>query len=262
MSIDVSRASDARIQNFLLGGVDNYPADRAAGRRLLDLAPDAQRLARINREFVRRAVRYLATECGVRQFLDHGPGLPARDGPPIHQVARRANKNARVVYIDQDPLVVAHARMMLDTSHTLVLDSDVLASDIILSKSRKAGFCDTKAPVAALFASVLHCVPDAADPWQRVHELVARLPSGSYLVLCHLTSDDPKFREEVSSVMRERTDNQWACVRSREQVRRFFMGLEPVGGPLGDVAQWHSSPDIQPHGNPRWFEYGGVARTP
>ncbi|MEU6405483.1 SAM-dependent methyltransferase [Streptomyces sp. NPDC046985] len=261
MRIDVSRASDARIQNFLLGGADNYPRDRQAGKELLALAPDAQRLARINRAFRVRAVRYLAAERGVRQFLDHGPGLPVRDSLPVHQIARRAITQARVVYIDQDPLVVAHARMMLDEPDTLVLDAHVLETDAILSGIKGAGFYDPTAPVAALFVSVLHCVPDAHDPWQSVRHLTRSLPSGSYLALCHLASEDETLREEVTSLMRGSTNDEW-CVRSVDQVHRFFEGLEPVGGPLGDVAYWRSTPDIQPQATRRWFEYGGVARVP
>lgn len=261
LMIDVTQASDARITNRLLGGTDHYPADREAVRRLLALAPNARQLAHINRQFLVRAVRYLAGTCGIGQFFDHGAGLPTRDN--VHQVAQRANHAARVVYIDNDPVVVAHARMMLDGEHTLILDADMLDTSDVLARIRQAGFLDQDAPVAVLFVSVLHCVADERDPWRHVRELIDRLPSGSHLVLSHLACDDPSLREQTGEVMRRLTGRQWARVRSFTEVDRFFDGLTPVGGLIGDVAAWRPGTDLKLQLADRtWIAYGGVARKP
>ncbi|MFF4509265.1 SAM-dependent methyltransferase [Streptomyces sp. NPDC001401] len=260
--IDVSQASDARIYSFLLGGSDHYGADREAVRCLLDVVPNARQLARINRQFLVKAVRYLAGACDIGQFLDHGAGLPMPRNN-VHQVARRANPAARVVYIDHDPVVLAHARMMVDDAHTLILDADMLDTGHILATSRQAGFLKRDAAVGALFLCALHCIADERNPWQRVTDLMDQLPSGSCLVLSHLVSDDAALREEASRLMRRLTGRQWARVRSRAEVERFFDGLEPVGGPIGDVARWRPGTDLKlPLPEAAWIIYGGIARKP
>lgn len=257
--IDVTQARDARIHNFLLGGHDHYESDRDAARRLMDLAPNTPQLARINREFLERAVRYLSVQCGIDQFLDHGCGLPTRDN--VHQIARRAGTDARVVYIDNDPVVLAHARMMLDEDRTSILDADLLDFTTILARSEQAGMLDDAAPVAVLFTSVLHCIPDARNPWRHVTELINQLPSGSVLVLSHLAGEDRVLNEEVSDLMRELTGQQWAKIRSFSEVARFFDGLEPIGGPIGDVARWRPATSLSLRPADRtWTVYGGVAR--
>lgn len=261
--IDVSQASDARIYDYLLGGSDNYPSDRVAARRLLEIAPNTGELARINRQFLARAVRHLAGGCGIGQFLDNGSGLPSRDN--VHQVARRSNGAARVVYVDNDPLVHAHARMMLDEENTLILDADMLETTAVLEQSEQAGFINREVPVAALFVDSLHCVADERDPWGRVRDLMDRLPSGSYLVLSHLASDDAEFRTEASRLMWQLTGRQWARIRSFAHVRRFFEGLQPVGGAIGDVARWRAGgePQLQLElADTTLVAYGGVARKP
>ncbi|MEU9372003.1 SAM-dependent methyltransferase [Streptomyces avermitilis] len=259
--IDVSQASDARIYNYLLGGTDHYEADREAVRRLMSLAPNIRQLARINRQFLLRAVRYLVGECRISQLLDHGSGLPTRDN--VHQVARRANKAASVVYIDNDPVVLAHARMMLDENHTLILDADMLDSHRILSRSEQVGHLDRKAPVGALFVSCLHCVPDERNPRQHLKNLIRQLPSGSCLVLSHLASDDAAFREDASQLMQQLTGQQWARIRSFAEVDAFFEGLEPVGGPIGDVARWRPGTALKLQSPDRTLmAYGGMVRKP
>ncbi|MET9437538.1 SAM-dependent methyltransferase [Streptomyces sp. NPDC006551] len=257
--IDVTQAKDARIHNFLLGGHDHYESDRDAARRLVDLAPNTPQLARINREFLARAVHYLTTQCGINQFLDHGCGLPTRDN--VHQIARRSGTEARVVYIDNDPVVLAHARMMLDDDRTLILNADLLDFSTILTRSEQAGMLDGTSPVAVLFTSVLHCIPDARNPWRHVTELMNQLPSGSVLVLSHLAGENYELNEEVSELMRELTGQQWAKIRSFAEVGRFFHGLEPIGGPIGDVARWRPGTglSLQP-ADRTWNVYGGVAR--
>ncbi|MFJ9591044.1 SAM-dependent methyltransferase [Streptomyces acidicola] len=260
MEIDVRQASDARVYNFLLGGTDHYRSDREASRRLAEQAPNIRQLARLSRQFLLRAVRYLAVDCRIGQFLDHGAGLPVREN--VHQVARRAHKAARVVYIDNDPVVVAHARMMLDEDRTLVLDADMLDTDWVLSRCQRAGFLDRQAPVGVLFVSALHCIADDQDPWRHVKDLMERVPSGSCLVVSHLVSDDAVGREEASCLMQQLTGHPWA-VRSPAEVDRFFDGLRPVGGPIGDVARWKPAPGLKLKlAELPWIAYGGVARKP
>ncbi|WP_406350924.1 SAM-dependent methyltransferase [Streptomyces sp. NBC_01635] len=259
--IDVRQASDARIHNFLLGGSDHYEADRAAARRLIDLAPNAGILAHISRQFLVRAVRYLASERRISQFFDHGCGLPTRDN--VHEIARRVNKAARVVYVDNDPVVLAHARMMLAGEHTLILDSDMLDSAFVWSRSEGAGFLKSGAPAAVLFVSALHCVSDDQAPLQRLRALVDGLPSGSYLVLSDLASDSAALREEASLLMQELTGHEWARVWSPVEMDRFFEGLEPIGGPVGDVSCWRPGASLKlSPANQMLMAYGGVARKP
>lgn len=258
--IDVSQASDARVHSYLLGGTDHYESDREASRHLAEQAPNIRQLARLSRHFLLRAVRYLAAERRIGQFLDHGAGLPTRDN--VHQVARRAHQAARVVYIDNDPVVIAHARMMLDEDRTLILDADMLDTDSILARCERAGFLNRQAPVGVLFVSALHCVADEQDPWRHIKNLMERLPSGSCLVLSDLVSDDAACRDEVSRLMQQLTGHPWA-VRSPAEVDRFFDGLKPVGGPIGDVARWKPGPSLKLKlGDLTWIAYGGVARKP
>ncbi|WP_435217069.1 SAM-dependent methyltransferase [Streptomyces sp. bgisy034] len=260
MVIDVSQASDARVNNLLLGGTDHYESDREAVRRLAELAPNIRQLARLSRQFLLRAVRYLAAERGIGQFLDHGAGLPTREN--VHQVARRVHKSARVVYIDNDPVVLAHARMMLDEDQTLILDADMLDTDSVLSRCERAGFLNCRAPVGVLFASALHCVADEQAPWRHLENLMDRLPSGSCLVLSHLVSEDAARREEASRLMRQLTGRPWT-VRSAAEVDQFFDGLRPVGGPIGDVAHWKPGLGLKLKlADLSWIAYGGVARKP
>lgn len=260
MVIDVSQASDARVTNLLLGGTDHYESDRDATRRLTELAPNIRQLTRLSRQFLLRAVRYLAAERRIGQFLDHGAGLPTREN--VHQVARRVNKSARVVYIDNDPVVVAHARMMLDEARTLILDADMLDTDSVLSRCERAGFLNRKAPVGVLFVSALHCAADEQDPWRHVKNLMDRLPSGSCLALSHLVSDNAARREEASRLMQRLTGRPWT-VRSPAEVDQFFDGLRPVGGPIGDVAHWKPGLSLKLKlADLTWIAYGGVARKP
>ncbi|MEV5513902.1 SAM-dependent methyltransferase [Streptomyces flaveolus] len=257
--IDVSQASDARIYNFLLGGSDHYESDREAARRLINLAPTAQQLAQASRQFLLRAVKYLAHEHRISQFLEHGVGLPTRDS--AHQVARRANPAARVVYIDNDPVVLAHARMMLDEEHTLILDADMLDGQGILTRSQEAGFLDLTQPVAALFVSALHCISDEHLPHRHVRQLMDSLPSGSCLVVCHWASNDTPFRDEASETMQQLTAAQWNQVRSCDEVDHFFEGLDPVGGPIGDVTHWRNGSQLKRRTTDRTLiAYGGVGR--
>lgn len=263
--IDVSTPSVARMYDYLIGGTDNYASDRAACEQLLDMAPSTRELALINRAFLVRAVRYLAREVGLRRFLDHGSGLPTR--PNVHQVAQDVHPSARVVYIDNDPLVIAHGRAMLqeNLSTTAVIEADFRDTDAIFATPEVKRLTEDGEPVAALFVSVLHCVPDNGDePWQLIRDVAQRLPSGSHLVISQLASDDPDLRASVTEFMRQTTGDRWGRVRSTAEVRRFFDGLELVGHPeVTEVSRWRPDTDIFPRQQTQeWIEYGAVARIP
>ncbi|OON80078.1 SAM-dependent methyltransferase [Streptomyces tsukubensis] len=259
--IDMNTPSVARMYDWLLGGVENYASDRDACAELLDIAPSTQLLARNNRSFLRRMVRILVEEFGITQFLDHGSGLPTQDN--VHQVAQRIDPDCRVAYVDIDPMVLAHGRTVLqENSNTLVLKEDMRET----LKIRKAteGFLDWNKPIAALFVSVMHCLPDTddyRDPAAVIRTVADQLVPGSCMVICQLVSDDAFVRDEVTRLMDESTHGHWGRVRQKEEVRRYFDGLEIVPPGLVDVIDWR--PETPPPPSelraPDWVEWGGVA---
>ncbi|GAU71085.1 SAM-dependent methyltransferase [Streptomyces sp. NPDC001339] len=262
-SIDMNTPSVARMYDCLLGGSENFQPDRDACVKLLEIAPTSQQLARANRAFLRRVVRILAEGFGVAQFLDHGSGLPTRDN--VHEVAQRVDPNAKVAYIDNDPMVVAHARTtMRDNSNVMVVDRDVRDTAEILEAT--ADFFDWTQPIAALFVSVLDCLRDTGDdrdPAALVKRVATSLPAGSYVVACQLVSDDAVVREKVTALMAEVTNNSWGRVRQSHEVRRYFEGMEVEPPGLVDVVDWR--PDTPPpplNLRPKdCVEWGGVARV-
>lgn len=259
--MDVSKASVARMYDYLLGGTDNYESDWVACEELLRIAPSTQQIALINRQFLVRAVRYIAGTGVIEQYVDHGSGLPTQNN--VHQVAQRADKRARVVYVDNDPIVLAHGRMMLEENrNTAVIQADMLDTREVLDRAKELGLYEPGRPTAALFVSVLHCIRDDDDPWQLIRNVIEELPSGSYLVLCHLASDDAQLRDDVTRLMQRVTGGNWGRVRSFAEVDRFFDGLEVVGE-LCDVSRWRPDDDLGPRQEQtEWIEYGGVARVP
>ncbi|MEU9097914.1 SAM-dependent methyltransferase [Streptomyces sp. NPDC048361] len=261
--MDVSTPSVARMYDFLINGTDNYASDRAACQTLLEMAPSTRELALINRAFLVRSVRYLAQECGIRRFLDHGSGLPTR--PNVHQVAQETQPGAQVVYIDNDPLVHAHGRLMLaeDLKTTAVIEADMRDVDGNFERPEVRRLMEDGEPVAALFVSVLHCIPDDDDPWQLVKDVADRLPDGSFLVVSQLTSDNAQLRDTVTEFMRQTTGGTWGRVRSTAEVGRYFDGLAPqkADAPV-EVSTWYPDTDIAPRqATQEWIEYGGVGKV-
>ncbi|KPC62511.1 SAM-dependent methyltransferase [Streptomyces chattanoogensis] len=260
--IDTSKASAARMYDWLLGGTENYEVDRNACAKLLEIAPSTQQLARTNRDFLRRVVRILA-ERGINQFLDHGSGLPTQDN--VHEVAQRTCPGAKVVYVDNDPMVLAHARTTLDDNeNTMVLDYDMRRTRDI--KRASQALLNWDEPIAVLFVSVLHCLPDAddeSDPAALIRAIADDLAPGSYMVICQLVSDDPLVRQGVTQLMADVTGGQWGRVRETHEVRRFFDPLVIEKPDLVDVIDWRpDSPPPPPHLRPTdWVEWGGVGRV-
>ncbi|MGW8374727.1 SAM-dependent methyltransferase [Streptomyces sp. ODS28] len=264
-AIDVATPSVSRMYDFLLGGVENYQSDRDACAELLEIAPSTQALARNNRDFLVRVVRTLVEEYGVEQFLDHGSGLPTQNN--VHQVAQRSNRHCRVVYVDNDPIVLAHGRTSLEeNSLTAVIDEDMRNTDRIFDHPEVCRLIRPGRRTAALFVSVLHCLPDTGDgrePAAVVKRVRDRLAPGDFMVICQLVSDDRQVREGVTDLMARATHNTWGRVREPHEVRQYFEGLEILEPGLVDVLDWR--PDIPPPPQERratdWVEWGGLARV-
>src|SRR6201994_1928167 len=180
--------STARIYDYLLGGKDNYPADRAAAAEIARALPNVRTSFRWNRAFLGRAVRYLATEQGIRQFIDVGTGLPTAGN--VHEVAQEAAPGTRVVYVDNDPVVLAHGRHLLHgVPGTTIIEHDLRRTKDILDDPELRALIDFGTPVAVLLVAILHFIPDADDPAAVIKKLLAPFPSGSYLVISHGTAD-------------------------------------------------------------------------
>lgn len=227
--------SSARIYNYLLGGKDHYPADRMTAEELLVAVPDARWAAEQNRAFLRRAVHFLVTDLGIRQFIDIGAGLPAEGN--VHEVAQRSDPAARVLYVDNDPMVIAHARNMLrGTSGTAILEHDLREPAAILADPELAALIDLAEPTAVLLVAVLHHIADEDRPGKLISELLAPLAAGSFLALSHTTLD---CREEAASPVKilDPTAAR-AYPRSRRQVRAMLAGLELVEPGLVWAPEW------------------------
>ena len=242
-TFDTSVANQARIYDYLLGGKDNYAADRAAVDAVLKIAPELGFSARANRAFLGRVVRYLTAEAGIRQFLDIGTGIPTAGN--THQVAQAIAPEARVVYVDYDPVVLAHARALL-TSHeagaTEYIDADLRDTDVILDQA--ARLLDFSKPVAVTLLMILHVLPDSDNPQALVAKVLDAMPSGSYLALSHLGAEllAGEAREGFENVV-SRSAQQQYIGRSREEMTRFFEGMDLVEPGLVRVEEWRPDPD-------------------
>jgi hypothetical protein len=255
---DTTVANQARIYDYLLGGKDNYAADRAAVDAVLKVAPEMGFAARANRAFLGRVVRYLAGEAGIRQFLDIGTGIPTAGN--THQVAQAVAPESRVVYVDYDPVVLAHARALL-TSHqsgvTEYVDADLRDTDTVLGRARE--LLDFTKPVAITLLAILHAVPDADDPHGKVAKLLDAVPPGSYLALSHIASDllDAETREGISDVSDQMVYQEFSF-RSRDAVTRFFDGTDLVPPGIVRVEEWR--PERGPDDAARSSLWAGVGR--
>lgn len=236
VEIDTSNPHPARMYDWYLGGKDNYPVDEAMGRQMLALDPRVPVMARVNRAFMHRTTSWLAGQ-GIRQFLDVGTGIPTE--PNLHQVAQRIAPDARVVYCDNDPIVLAHAAALLrgtDEGTTEYLQADVRDPDTILDGARKV--LDLSRPVALSLIALLHFVSDEDGAHELVGRLLAELPSGSHLVITHATAD---FTPEESQAATEKLKAAGVtlALRSREEFARFFTGLELIDPGIEVPHRWH-----------------------
>jgi SAM-dependent methyltransferase len=249
----------ARVYDFLLGGKDNFVADRDAAARLLQVLPGSARACRANRDFLQRAVRYLAA-AGVRQFIDIGSGLPTAGN--VHQVALEADPDARVAYVDYDTIVLAHARALLATSPAVtVIDGDLRKPADILAHPDLTRLIDFSQPVAVLLVAVLHFLADDEHPREVISEIIAALPAGSYLALSHVTADHVPASAAATAQGVYTSASAPVTARTRAEITRFFDGLTLVEPGVTDVSAWRTEiPPTPPRGQttPAYI-YGGIA---
>jgi len=249
----------ARAWNYWMGGKDNYQVDRAVGDALAAVYPDIVTMAKQSRQFLIRVVRFLAGEAGMRQFLDIGTGLPTMQN--THEVAQAIAPESRIVYVDNDPLVLTHARVLLsNTTHegvTTYVDADFHNPELIISDARNV--LNFRQPIAVMFMGVLGHVADFDEMRSIVARVMAAVPSGSYLAMYEGTDDDKAYCEACAK---------WAetgavpyIVRSTEQIGQCFDGLEMVDPGLVQLTQWR--PDTPEVGKVQPISaYGAVARKP
>ena len=262
--LDTERAHGARIYDYILGGKDNFQPDRDAGDNSLKVWPALRTHMRANREFMHRVGRYLAAECGVRQFLDIGTGIPTP--PNLHDVVQAVDPTARVVYTDNDPIVLAHARALMTGTpegRTAYIDADMRDPQTILSAPGFRETLDLNRPIGLLLIAIVHFIEDDDEAYRVVAQAVDELPGGSYLAMSIATDEfDPVPLAEVRRQYHEYGET--LVFRDRARALRFFDGLEIVEPGLVQVHKWRPEPggvsgavsdkDIA--------MYGAVARKP
>jgi hypothetical protein len=260
--INTDVAHPARVYDYWLGGKDNFPADRALGEMMIQAIPNMRGLAAANRAFLRRAVRYLAAEAGVRQFLDIGTGIPT--SPNVHEVAQEAAPGTRVVYVDNDPIVLAHARALLtsqDAGETAFIMADLREPKSILDHPTLAATLDLSQPVAVMLVAVLMYFRDTDDPnpFEMVATVMEPMPSGSYLAVTHPTPDfNPE--ETAQAVAAAEAAGITLVPRGQAEIARFFSGLDVVDPGVTPVLSWR--PDAPPDDPRSAYYWAGVARKP
>jgi hypothetical protein len=246
--INTHVAHTARVYDYWLGGKDNFPADHALAEAILEAVPSMRAMARANRAFLGRAVRYLAGEAGIRQFLDIGTGIPTAGN--THEVAQAVARDARVVYVDNDPIVLAHARALM-TSHVAgrseFIFADLREPATILDDPVLRSTLELDQPVALMLVAILMFFPDSEDPYGVVARLLEALPSGSYLAISHPTADfdEPAMAGAAAASKRSGIE---MVPRPRAAVERFFDGLDLVEPGVVPVTAWR--PDGRPPAEP------------
>jgi hypothetical protein len=258
--LDARHAHPARVYNYWLGGKDNFAADREAAEQAIAANPGIVADVRANRAFLVRVVRYLAAERGVRQFLDIGTGLPTASN--THEVAQAVAPDARIVYADNDPMVLAYARALLTSTRegaTAYLDADLRDPAAIVRAA--SATLDFSQPIALMLLIILHLIPETDDPYGIVASLVGALPAGSYLVLAHPASDIRAAEmADMTKRVNERMSGPKATMRDRAEITRFFDGLELLEPGVVQPQLWRPEPGVP--GPPQVTAWCGVARKP
>ena len=264
--VDTATPTPARLYDYFLGGTNNFEADRALAERIRALVPEISDSAWANRAFHQRAARWMA-ERGIRQFLDLGAGLPTQGN--THELVQQAQPGAHVVYVDNDPMVLGHARSLLAGAHgARFIQADLRDTESVLFNPELRELIDFSEPVGLLITGVMYFVADESDPWGIVARFVAATPAGSYLALSHLTADSkpPRAVQEGQDVYARATEN--LHFRSRAQVARFFDGLQIVPAyPGADpavsyVGEWGADDLSLADGDDSRWLYCAVARRP
>jgi len=264
--IDTTKPSVARVYDFMVGGKDNYAIDRMVAQRALEIIPDAQEAGRACRAFLRRAVRYLAADVGIRQFLDLGSGLPTDTN--VHQVAQTVHPGARVVYVDNDPMVLVHGRALLASNDTTaVIEADIREPRQILDHEVVRDQLDFTRPIGLLMLSILHHLHDDEDPGAIAATLRDALPSGSYLAIIHFwdpADEQPEIAAKV--VEAERVFNETLGTgrwRRRAEIQAYFGDFELVEPGLVPLAEWRPDAEEKAEQTDSYYTMiGGVARKP
>jgi S-adenosyl methyltransferase len=258
VTFNVSVPSVARIYDVFLGGKDNYASDREAAERILKVEPESALVARQNRAFLGRAVEFLVKERGIRQFLDIGSGLPTSGN--VHQVAQAIAPESRIVYVDNDDVVMAHARALLNSTpegRCGYIQSDLRDTRTIMRGA--AEILDLTKPVAVLFIALLHFIPDQDDPWGITSRFMEAVPAGSYLALSHATPEsftNPAAKAMLDQIYKE-TASGGVTPRPKAEIERFFSGLE-MTGPLDNITAYR--PVTGATVSVRTLFYGGIAQ--
>jgi hypothetical protein len=254
---DSTVAHPARVYDYWLGGKDNFAADREAGDEVLRAKPGIRQNVRANRAFLGRCVRFLAAEAGIRQFLDIGTGIPSAGN--THEVALGIDPDCRVVYVDNDLMVLRHAQALLTSATGTVAYLDMDARDTGKLLAAAAETLDFGRPVAVMLIAILHLIPDADDPWRLVAGLMAAAAPGSYLAITHPASDVAPEASTRASLAYNQNVTTPQTRRSRDEVARFCAGLDLVGPGLVQLPDWRPAPGDPPAPT---SGYGAVARKP
>jgi hypothetical protein len=251
------------VWNYFVGGKDHFAADRALAEKMLETVPEVPVVAQLTRQFIRYVVEELVTAYGIRQFLDIGSGLPTAEN--THEVAQRAAPESRIVYVDNDPVVIRHAEALLNSTPEgacAYLHADLRAPEVIVAEAART--LDFREPIALLLVQVLHFVPDSDDPWGIIARLMAALPSGSFLVIVHGASDlNIEANAEATRRYNEASTAKLS-IRTFKEFSRFFTGLEPVGPGLVSGLEWlqNSGAELTHLAPGMTVGHNGIARKP
>jgi O-methyltransferase involved in polyketide biosynthesis len=259
--IDTSVAHPARIWDYLLGGKDNFAADRAAADHVIEAMPVVVNVARADRAFLASVVRHLAADLGIRQFLDIGTGLPTANN--THEVAQQAAPQSRVVYVDNDPIVLTHARALLTSDPrgaTAYIEADARDTSAILASAAQT--LDFSQPVAVMLLGILLFIPDGDDPWSVTARLMDAVPPGSYLAISHGASDIQA--PDVATASRRYNERSAVALRLRTEAEftRFFDGLDLIAPGVVPINHWQAGPPPQAQPGPALPAYAALGRKP
>jgi hypothetical protein len=267
VGVDTTRPSIARVYDYMLGGKDNFAVDRHASEMALRITPDGPEAARASRGFLRRVVRYLVAEAGIRQILDLGSGLPTQGN--VHEIAHEIDPTVRVVYVDNDPMVLAHGRALLaDADTTTVVQADVRDLETILDNGQVRSLIDFDQPVGLLLLSILHHVNDRENPGAIAARLREAIGSGSYLAIAHFRNpgdSHPTIARQALQV--EQIFNQTLGTgrwRSQDEILAYFGDFEVLDPGLVPLQEWRPDGSVQqPLQSHTYHTYvGGLARKP